>query len=144
MKEVQINRNLILREDGKLFNVKTGEEYVPPTRNNYYAVSIKHVTKNVHQLVMEYFGPPKPSSKHQIDHINRNPLDNRLENLRWVTPIENLYNKNNNQPIGERVCDYENIAEYAREKYNKNKERMREYYREYKRKWRAKKKKEGL
>lgn len=29
----------------------------------------------------------------QVDHIDRNPSNNRLENLRWVTPSENGLNK---------------------------------------------------
>ena len=29
----------------------------------------------------------------QIDHINRNKLDNRIENLRCVTPTQNEWNK---------------------------------------------------
>lgn len=31
--------------------------------------------------------------KHQIDHINRDPADNRIENLRDVTPLENVRNR---------------------------------------------------
>jgi len=134
MRTIQINRNLILREDGKLFNVHTGEEYISKANNcGYLQVHIygKH-RKLVHQLVMEHFGPPKPGPKYEIDHINRNKLDNRLENLRWVTHTENMYNKNNNRIIGTRRCDCENIAEY-----------YRKYRREYMRKYRAKKKKEG-
>jgi hypothetical protein len=133
MREVQINRNLILREDGKLFNVHTGEEFIPKSMwGGYYQVSINSHKRLVHRLIMEHFGPPKPGPEYEVDHINRNKLDNRLENLRWITHAENLYNRNNNQPIGKRVCDYETKTEYKRE-----------YMREYCRKYRAKKKKEG-
>lgn len=127
MREVQINRNLILREDGRLFNIHTGEEYIPPICNRYYVVAIKHITKRVHRLVMEYFGPPQPSPEYQIDHINRNPLDNRLENLRWVTCKENQNNRKSNLPIGQRRCDIndDKLYYYLRNKENHNKRRAR-------------------
>lgn len=35
----------------------------------------------------------------EIDHINRNPSDNRRSNLRWVTHSQNLVN--NDQPTGQ-------------------------------------------
>lgn len=47
----------------------------------------------VHRLVAQAF-IPNPDEKPEVDHINCDRCDNRVENLRWVTSKEN-----NNNPV---------------------------------------------
>lgn len=53
----------------------------------------KIVSKRVHRLVWETFKGEIPEGM-QIDHIDGNPENNRLDNLRCVTPKENSNNPN--------------------------------------------------
>lgn len=48
-------------------------------------------TAHVHRLVAEAF-IPNPDNKPCIDHINTDPTDNRVSNLRWSTYMENNRN----------------------------------------------------
>jgi hypothetical protein len=58
---------------------------------NLFVDGKQHYTR-IHRLVAEHF-IPKIEGKNFIDHINRNRLDNRICNLRWVTQSENMCNQ---------------------------------------------------
>lgn len=49
----------------------------------------KHITRRVHQLVLEAFVGPIPKD-HVVMHLNDDPTDNHLSNLKYGTPQQNL------------------------------------------------------
>lgn len=51
----------------------------------------KQTHHKIHRLVGQAF-IPNPENKPEIDHIDRNPANNKVENLRWATSSEQKYN----------------------------------------------------
>ncbi len=62
------------------------------TNKGYLVVGIKGKMYQVHRLVLFAFKGLPPDNK-VCDHIDRNPLNNNIENLRWVTQQENTLNR---------------------------------------------------
>jgi hypothetical protein len=79
-----------VNEYGDVRNVKTGKllkSFV--NHRGYLRINLNGKSKFIHRLIAEYF-IPNPDNKPQINHINGNKLDNRIENLEWTTNSENM------------------------------------------------------
>lgn len=58
----------------------------------YYQVSLNRRPYKCHRVILILHGF-YPGSKQVADHVNRNTLDNRIENLRWVSLSQNNSNR---------------------------------------------------
>ena len=89
--------NYVVSNKGNVRNVNSIRLVVPLLgTNGYYYVSLvsdlKVSNKTIHRLVAIAF-IDNPEEKECVDHINRDRLNNNVENLRWCTRQENMMNK---------------------------------------------------
>ena len=93
----------------------------PVLHRGYLAVRFstkdgKRVRVLVHQLVAHTYHGPRPSPRHQVRHIDGNPLNNQASNLAWGTAAENALDRSAHGRAYRP--DWNNPA--VREKYTKN------------------------
>jgi len=80
-------------KDGLLFWKRNDKLAGATTVAGYSRVQINKIVYSTHRLVWVLFNKEIPLDK-QIDHIDRNPGNNKIENLRLVDAASNALNKN--------------------------------------------------
>lgn len=81
---------------GQVKNLNTKKFLKGTNLHSYIYVNLtvgkKRKNRAVHQLVAQAF-LPNPNNYTIVDHINGDRQDNRVENLRWASALENANNK---------------------------------------------------
>ena len=98
MKGIPNFKGFYATEDGEIYSDRCGylRKLPKSIHKGYYRVNIRdnsHPQKkyrmNVHTLILNTFVGERPKGM-LCRHLNGNPLDNRLCNLKWGTPQENV------------------------------------------------------
>lgn len=85
---------------GRIKSLKYGKEKFIGSKtkmpNGYVRcnIHIKNKTYTIGRLILSAFIRPSNNGE-ECDHIDRNPENNNLSNLRWVSRTENLLNRGN-------------------------------------------------
>ena len=88
--------NYLIYRDGRVWNKKYKRFIKEKTHKcGYKRIGLSKDNKqkffSIHRLVGIHY-IPNLENKPTIDHINRDPSDNRVENLRWATRLEQQEN----------------------------------------------------
>lgn len=109
----EYNKTYEVSNLGRVRRKETKRIKKPIDHGGYLYVNLsdkgKTKSKSIHRLVAETF-IPNPNNLREVDHINCNKYDNRVQNLSWVTSSENklraidngLYENNKKYWLGER------------------------------------------
>ena len=138
--EINNYPNYLIYQDGRVYS-KHCKRFIKHHNNGkgYLRVDLNKNGKQkhclVHRLVAEHY-IPNPHNKKEVDHMDRNKLNNDISNLRWVTRSENQEN------IGKVITNKSGIKNISYHKSNndwvyKKKYRGVTYYNHFKTKARA-------
>lgn len=125
--------NYFVDEQGNIFNQKTQKYLKGTIRSGYKMVklTINKIKRDycIHRLVAEAF-LDNPKNLPQVNHIDRNKLNNNVNNLEWVNASDNIKHcnqtgKNKRQkinPINEEISERNGWKQFKDSNYWFNKD----------------------
>lgn len=92
MKNYRFIKDYVVYNDGTIFSLQSKMFMNPINTNGYLSVKMNGKLESIHRLVGELF-IPNPYHKKEINHIDGDKTNNKVENLEWVSPSENIQHK---------------------------------------------------
>jgi len=91
------NEHYSVRDNGAVLRHTPNNKRARPTDNkwtfgrlNFNTGYLEIASKPIHRIVATAFNGKPPTKEHVVDHIDTNRQNNRPDNLRWVTRLENV------------------------------------------------------
>lgn len=91
------NESYSVRDNGAVLRHSIKGKKIRPSDNNWTFGKLNNKTGyleiasvRIHRIVAYTFHGEPPTREHVVDHIDTNKQNNRPENLRWVTRLENI------------------------------------------------------
>lgn len=101
---------------GNVRNDRT-QKQLKPQKNLYGYLSVliyeegRPKNRQIQRLVMETFKPCKNMKRLQVNHIDHNRSNNNINNLEWVTAVENCNRKKDKVFYNSKSC-FDNLGNY--------------------------------
>ncbi len=120
--EIQGYEDYLIYEDGRVYS-KRKKIFMKHSINNKgylricMCINYKRKWFYIHRLIAIHY-IPNPDNKPEVDHIDINPLNNSISNLRWATRREQNLNKKPFSNTGEKYISKSKSNKYKIAKRN--------------------------
>lgn len=83
----------LISDCGRVWSIIRNKEKKPSTTSGHLQIQLHRKGSRsffyIHQLVLQHFGPARPSAAHEVNHKDGVKTNNHIYNLEWVTRSEN-------------------------------------------------------
>ena len=109
-KEIQLTRNLVAIVDDEDFERVNARSWyakmIVSSKTVFYATSAEKLPSGKHTCILMHRFIMQPPEGKEVDHIDRNPLNNQKSNLRLATRAENSRNR---KIYTNNTCGYQGV-----------------------------------